>query len=201
MSDELGYRACSTLLPSAGGPKLSDELGYRVCSVFDRAVLPDPKDHPTCLLQQAGVLGVPFGIARQLRPPIVRIWPSRQSTVLGTPMPKTPVNKDSESDRWEHNVRPRWSGPRPLQSGNPCEIEDRDHAGLNGEPALDASQHVGACPDDPEEWEFFVVPTARIDHVCGRQASITLTSISGSLDPGRCRVAGLRAAIFQSASR
>ena len=61
--------------------------------------------------------------------------------------------------------------------------------------------HVGACPDDPEEWEFFVVPTARIDHVCGRQASITLTSISGSLDPGRCRVAGLRAAIFQSASR
>ena len=66
---------------------------------------------------------------------------------------------------------------------------------------LEGTYGKAACPDDPEEWEFFVVPTARIDHVCGRQASITLTSISGSLDPGRCRVAGLRAAIFQSASR
>lgn len=45
------------------------------------------------------------------------------------------------------------------------------------------AHHLGGKPDNFDEWAFYVVPTARIDEICGDQATITLSAIKKRLDP------------------
>lgn len=43
--------------------------------------------------------------------------------------------------------------------------------------------HTGVIPDNPQDWIFYVVPTSKIDEVCGDQKSITLNSLKKRLGP------------------
>jgi hypothetical protein len=55
--------------------------------------------------------------------------------------------------------------------------------------------HTGALPDDPGEWVFYVVPTVRLDDVCGPQKSITLSAVCDRLGAEPCTSAELALSI------
>jgi len=62
------------------------------------------------------------------------------------------------------------------------------------------AHHRGGKPDDPAEWTFYVVPTARINERFSDQKTIRLSVVIDSLDPEVVDAAGLRAALEQCRS-
>ena len=55
--------------------------------------------------------------------------------------------------------------------------------------------HKGTVPDDPADWDFYVVPTSRIDARCDEQKSISLGSLKRVLDPVAATAADLKNAV------
>lgn len=46
-------------------------------------------------------------------------------------------------------------------------------------------------------WEFYIVPTKKLDEICGAQKTISLNSLR-QFDPIRADYSGIRAAVVQS---
>ena len=59
------------------------------------------------------------------------------------------------------------------------------------------AHHRGTCPDRPEEWTFYLVPTRSIDDLCDDQKTITLSSVRQRLSPVIATAESLDAEIEQ----
>ena len=111
-------------------------------------MLPDSEHRPTCFAQPIDLFGIPLDIACDLRIPVAAVG-SRPPGVVGTPVPKAPVNKYRNSLAGECDVRsgrPRANrhrvvNPEPPAASVKCRAECYLRLGV---PATDRL-HIGGA--------------------------------------------------------